>query len=98
MSIPFKVKACYVVFVLLVVIGIITYVSGFVLWLILPRGQIRSRLAIENTFLGLNRSSWEDVHIISSILLLVLTLIHLILNWSWIKNVTKCLITPRRPN
>lgn len=93
MSKPPKLVACYVNFVLLLITGVLIYVSGFVLWLVLPRGQIRGS-SLTNTFLGLNRSVWENIHIVASILFLVLTIVHLILNWAWIKNVTKCLIIP----
>ena len=96
MSLSFRVKACYVNFVLLLVTGALTYASGFVLWLVLPRGQEHGRFSADNTFLGLNRSSWEYIHIVMSLLFLVLTIVHLMLNWAWIRNVTKCLISHSR--
>lgn len=92
MNISSKVKACYVNFILLLVTGVLIYISGFVLWLVLPRGQIHGRFSNDNIFLGLSRSSWEYIHIISGLLFLLLTIIHLAFNWAWIKNVTKCLV------
>lgn len=92
MSVSLKVKACYLNFVLLLITGVLVYISGFILWLVLPRGQIHGRFSGESFFLGLSRSSWEYIHIITGLLFLLLTIIHLALNWAWIKNVTKCLI------
>ncbi|MEM1541414.1 MAG: DUF4405 domain-containing protein [Ignisphaera sp.] len=97
MSLLFKVKVCYINFILLLIIGTLTYISGFVLWLAIPRGQVRSRFSVDNAFLGLNRSSWEYIHITTSLLFLALIVIHLALNWVWIKNVTKYLLShPKR--
>ncbi|MEM2578887.1 MAG: DUF4405 domain-containing protein, partial [Desulfurococcaceae archaeon] len=92
MSISLKVKACYVNFILLLATGVVTGISGFVLWLILPRGQVRGRTSAGSIFLGLSRGVWEDIHIVAGLLFLMLIVIHLILNWAWIKSVTKCLI------
>lgn len=91
-GVSLKVKACYVNFILLLITGILTYISGFVLWFAMPRGQVRGKFSAENAFLGLSRGSWEYIHIVASLLLLVLTVVHLVLNWAWIKNVTRCLI------
>ncbi|MEM1679606.1 MAG: DUF4405 domain-containing protein [Sulfolobales archaeon] len=96
MSKQSKLVACYVNFILLLITGVLVYISGFVLWLVLPHGQVRGSFLTSNTFLGLNRSAWENIHIVASILFLVLTIVHLILNWAWIKNTSKCLILPQR--
>lgn len=93
MGLSFKVKLCYVNFILLLATGVLTYVSGFILWLVLPRGQDHGRFAARESFLGISRGLWEDVHIVSSLLLLALVVIHLVLNWAWIKNVTKCIFS-----
>ncbi|MEM2075928.1 MAG: DUF4405 domain-containing protein [Zestosphaera sp.] len=94
MSISPRVMACYVNFILLLVAVALSYVSGLVLWLILPHGQARGGLPTNNTFLGLSRSAWENAHVVTSLSFLVLTIIHLMLNWMWIRNVTKCLLIP----
>lgn len=93
MSLSSRVKVCYVNFILLLVAGALMYMSGFVLWLVLPRGRASSRFSADNTFLGLDRSSWEDIHIVVGFSLLALTIIHLMLNWTWIRNVTRHLIS-----
>uniref|UniRef100_A0A7C4NQ36 DUF4405 domain-containing protein n=1 Tax=Staphylothermus marinus TaxID=2280 RepID=A0A7C4NQ36_STAMA len=49
----------------------------------------------EKLVLGLNRNSWRFIHISSGILFLVLVVIHICLNWTWIKNVTKCFLSKK---
>ncbi|MEM1893379.1 MAG: hypothetical protein QXV95_07280 [Sulfolobales archaeon] len=39
-----KVKACYINFVLLLVVGVLTNISGLALWLVIPGGRMRGRL------------------------------------------------------
>jgi len=91
----FKLVVCYVNFVLLLITGVLVYISGFVLWLVLPHERVRGSFLTSNTFLEFNRGVWENIHVVASILFLVLTIIHLVLNWGWIKNTTKCLILPQ---
>ncbi|MEM4482172.1 MAG: DUF4405 domain-containing protein [Desulfurococcaceae archaeon] len=92
MSLSSKVRECYANFILLLITGALTYFSGFALWLALPRGQGRGGFSAGGAFLGLSRSSWEYIHVVMGLLFLVLTVVHLALNWVWIKGVTKCLI------
>jgi thiosulfate reductase cytochrome b subunit len=37
--------------------------------------------------LGLTRREWSDVHFYVSLLVIFLVIVHLLLNWDWIKNV-----------
>lgn len=65
--------------------------SGFVLWLIMPRGlgdfneMIRG---IGRTFWGLQRNEWLDLHAWASVLMLAIIVIHLIIHWRWNLNMT----------
>ncbi len=56
--------------------------SGFILWLVLPRG---SGAGGGTSFLLL-REQWMRMHNFASVILIVLLLVHLILNWQWIKS------------
>lgn len=58
-----------------------------------PSGGLRGKTLDEKLVLGLNRNSWRFIHISSGILFLVLVVIHICLNWTWIKNVTKCFLS-----
>jgi cytochrome b subunit of formate dehydrogenase len=63
-------------------------ISGFVLKYALPRGS--GRLLGENTFLGLLREDWLSMHNVTAVLIVIFILIHLLLNWAWIKNMFLC--------
>jgi len=66
--------------------------SGFVLWKILPSGggfQGGRGIVGNNVFLSLFRNGWSDLHIYVNLIFVSLVLIHLILHWTWIKNIPK---------
>jgi len=65
---------------------LIVAVSGFVLWLILPRGSGK----LGNSFIFL-REQWLQIHNLSSVVLVILILVHLFLNWIWIKSMASCI-------
>ncbi len=64
---------------------IILAFSGFVLKFILPRGS--GKLGSDFFFL---REEWLMIHDWTSLILVVLLVIHLILNWIWIKSMILC--------
>lgn len=61
-------------------------VLGLLLAVVIPAGQ-SPRTA--KYFLGLHRHEWGDIHLYLSVLLLVLVVVHLWLNWTWIIQSTK---------
>jgi cytochrome b561 len=66
--------------------------SGFVLWLILPRGALDYFGMIHGggrTFWGLQRNVWLDIHIWLATLIVAIVIIHIILNWRWLVSVSK---------
>ena len=83
----------YVLFVILFFLGLFQAVSGFIMWLVLPRGgggQGRgSGGSSEATFWSLSRHTWGDLHDWVAVALLVMIIIHIILNWKWIVYMTK---------
>ena len=68
-------------------------ISGFVLWFVVPRGS--GKLGASFIFL---RETWLSIHDVTSVIVVVLILIHLILNWAWIKSVTKSTLTKNNRN
>lgn len=67
--------------------------SGFILWLILPRGGgygwgRGAELGREATFIW-PRQTWIDLHNWVGVALLVVVLVHVIVHWKWIVNMTK---------
>jgi hypothetical protein len=79
---------------LLLFISIVGVVAvGFLLGFVLPKGPTASESA--KYFLGLHRHAWGDIHLYLGIAFTVLTVIHLILGWSWIKGKTRAFFGSR---
>ncbi|MBA7641135.1 hypothetical protein ES703_48808 [subsurface metagenome] len=77
----------YILFVTLFFLGLFQAVSGFIMWLALPRGG--GGRGGGATFWSLARDTWRDLHDWVAVALLVMIIIHLILHWKWIVYVTK---------
>ena len=87
-----KVTEQYIASVLLFIMFAADCFSGFVLWLILPRGSLDYYNMISGsgrTFWGLQRNIWLDIHAWVATLIVAVIIIHLILNWKWIIGVSK---------
>jgi len=77
--------------------GIVSAVSGIVLWLMPSGGYQGGRgAAARPTALGLSRDLWNDLHLWGSIALVVVVLVHLAVHWCWIKKLPKILSKPRK--
>jgi cytochrome b561 len=66
--------------------------SGFVLWLVLPRGSLDYFNMLSGsgrTFWGLQRNIWLDIHVWLATLIVAIIIIHIILNWRWVIGVSK---------
>ena len=84
----------YFIDLVMFLLGLLQAVSGFVLWLVLPRGggyRGGSGLTTEATFLW-TRDTWMDIHRWIAVALLVVVVLHLILHWRWIIHMTKRLL------
>jgi len=84
----------YTVFIAMTLMALFIVASGFVLWLVLPRGgggYMGGRGdTTQATFLWA-RDTWIDLHNWVAVALLVVVVIHVILHWKWIAYVTKTL-------
>ena len=80
---------------------LIATISGIIIWLVLPGsyglgfqssnssqdlGEISS-----TRFLELSRHNWIDIHIISSLIFVVVVVLHDVLHWKWFKSLPKIL-------
>jgi len=85
----------YTLFLALLVLGLIETVSGFVLWLALPRGGGGHSSVVESdsTFWALSRDTWLGLHDWVAVALIVIVVIHVVLHWKWIVNTTKSAFT-----
>lgn len=77
----------FILAILLTMIGIVEAVSGFVIWFAFPSGGGRGNLDL--SYLGLSHHSWLDIHDFGAIALTILVVIHLLLHWKWVLNMTK---------
>ncbi len=71
---------------------LILAITGFILWFVIPKGNLyQGGRNTDNTniILGLDRHDWVNIHNYVSLIFVILMLIHLILHWSWIKNLPK---------
>jgi len=80
-------KIKFLVDLLMFISFIILSISGFILWLVLPRGSGK----IGAGFILL-REEWLSIHAWLSVLLIILIFIHLLLNWCWVKVMFKCIL------
>lgn len=80
---------------------LIATISGIIIWLVLPGsyslgfqpsnssqdpGEISSK-----RFLEMSRHNWIDIHIISSLIFVILVVLHDVLHWKWFKSLPKIL-------
>jgi hypothetical protein len=81
----------YFLAVVMFLLGLFEVASGFIVWVVLPRGSgyMGGRgLASEATLLW-SRDAWVDLHNWVGVALLIVVIIHLILHWKWILYMTK---------
>jgi Domain of unknown function (DUF4405) len=67
--------------------------TGLVLWLALPRGGGFGRGGGDHTFATLDRHTWTDLHDWIGLALVAVVLAHLALNWRWITDQTRRLLS-----
>ena len=87
-----KVTELYIAAVVLFILFLFESLSGFIIWLFLPRGAADYFYMIighGRTFWGLQRNVWADLHAWGAVTILAIVIIHLILNWNWIVAVSK---------
>ena len=79
------------------VAGVISAVTGVVLWL-MPQGGYQGGRGLSSrpVVLGMDHALWNDIHVWSSLALVVLVLVHLALHWCWIKKVPMILSGGKR--
>jgi len=86
----------YILFVILLLLGFIQAISGFLLWLVIPgghRGFGTGRLI--GDFLW-SRYTWIEIHDWTAVALVIVVIIHIIIHWKWILYMTKRMIGIQR--
>jgi hypothetical protein len=87
----------WIIAFIMVVLGAIEAVTGFVLWLGFPEGgggAGRFSGGISNLSVwGLTKHTWIDIHDWVAVALVAVVLLHIILHWKWIIRVGKSLFS-----
>ncbi len=61
-------------------------VIGLLLGFVIPSGKVADA---SKFFMGLHRHEWGDIHLYLALFMLVLLVLHVWLNWTWVVNSTK---------
>jgi hypothetical protein len=81
----------YITSIVLMILFLFEGLSGFVIWVVLPRGALDYNPMTSDhgrTFWSLQRDVWVDLHAWLAVVIISITLIHLIINWRWIVEVS----------
>ena len=88
-----KQKINYWIDLILIILFLISAISGFIIW-IFPHGPHSSMIK----FLGILKYQWKILHAWISLLFIIFVLIHLILHWKWLLQMTKKIFTKKSIN
>jgi hypothetical protein len=61
-------------------------VTGLLLAFVIPSGKVPDA---SKYFLGIHRHAWGDIHLYVALFLLVIMVLHVWLNWAWVRHWTK---------
>ena len=87
-----KVYARAVIAILLIAAWVLVTISGVVLWLA-PSGQ---RSGQQLLLFGLTKHEWSDVHFWIAIATIVVTIVHIIIDWKALRGVIRYLASVHR--
>jgi hypothetical protein len=76
-------------FSIMLLLGLVQAISGFLLWLVIPGGHRGFGAGRASDTILWPRYTWIDLHDWTAVALVVMVIIHLILHWNWIVNMTK---------
>lgn len=80
-----KTKITYFIDIVMAFLLIVVTISSVALYL-LPSGVRRGGWQL---FLGITKKGWMSIHSWSGWLLIVLMIIHFLMHWKWVKEMTK---------
>ncbi|GEM_PF-1259572 len=89
-----KVYARAVVAIVLLVTWFLVAVSGVILWLA-PEGPRSGRVPL---LFDMTKSSWKEVHLWIAAVTLVITLVHIIVDWKTLRAVLTYMVSTHRDN
>ncbi len=91
---PIKIKVYTraVVAIALVIVWVLVSLTGLLLWLA-PSGQRSGQRLI---LFDLTKSEWGDIHFWVAVAVLIVTLVHIIIDWKALRGVIRYLISTHR--
>lgn len=94
-----RAKFLFTISVLAFIAFLLETITGFVLWLVLPRGGNQGGIGggldgNESTFIWA-RNVWVDVHDWAAVALLLIISIHIYMHWQWLYRQTKGILKLR---
>jgi hypothetical protein len=79
----------YLLALIMALLALAQAVSGFVLWVVLPRGGgFQGGRGEESAFIWI-RDGWINLHDWTAVALVVIVLVHITLHWGWIVRMTR---------
>ena len=79
--------------VIMFLLGLVMATSGFILWLAFESGNGGGRRGVggpgNDTFWGVSKHTWIDLHDWVAVTLLVFVAVHIYLHWKWIIRMLK---------
>jgi len=88
-----KVHLNYVLDAVIALAFLVSAVSGLAFVVMGESGYQGGRNnAFATVFLGIPRTSWSDLHLLASLVMIAGVIVHLVLHWKWIVCVTRGLI------
>jgi hypothetical protein len=102
-------RRCSLLFGLVVAAGVMLLmqaISGLVLWLALPRGAGGGERGlsvglkslghgVEQTFAGIERSTWVTIHDWAAVLFVTVVILHAAMHWKWIVRQSRAVLGGR---
>jgi hypothetical protein len=82
-----KSKIDYFVDMIALVSFLVTAITGLVIMIFLPPSEGRG--GVHNYLFGYGRHDWGAIHDLAGVIMIIAVLIHLVLHWRWIVNMTK---------
>lgn len=89
-----KIYVRAVIAIIMLVVWLSVAISGAVLWLA-PEGQRSGRIPL---LFEMTKSEWKEVHLWIAAITLVITVIHVIVDWKTLRAIIKYMVSTHRDN
>ena len=91
-KINLKIYVRSIIAIVMLVVWLVVGISGVILWLA-PEGQRSGRIPL---LFDMTKSDWEEIHLWLAAIMVVITIIHVIVDWKTLKAVIKYMVSVHR--